>query len=152
MIGQVISVFFATYGFGYLFHIRSKKLLYASLGGMLGGLVFYLCNWYGMHYFLVNLFTALVLSLYSEIMSRYLKCPVTILLISEIICFVPGGLMYRSMEELIKSNSALSLQYGIEVLGSAVALAIGIMLATSLFRVALFWQTQMVKSDGNKSV
>lgn len=140
MIRLVISSFVVTVGFGIIFHVKGKKLFFAALGASIGSVVSFLCTKAGYHYFLVHFFTAIVFSLYAEVMSRYLKTPVTILLISEIICFVPGGLMYQTMEELIRGNNALSMQYGFEALASAAALALGIMVSASIFKVQLYWQ------------
>lgn len=139
MLTYVISAFFATMGFGLLFHIRGSKLFFASLGGSIGGVVSYLCSMLGMHYFLVLLFTAIVFSMYAEVMSRVLKTPVTILIISEIICFVPGGLMYETMASFIRGDNEMALHFGIEALASAGALALGIMISSSLVKVYFYF-------------
>lgn len=138
MIQMAISSFIITFCYAIIFQVRGKNILYASLGASLGGIVYHICMNVGLHYFLSLLYTSIVISCYSEVMSRKRKAPVTLFLISAIICFVPGGLMYHTMAEIIQGNMEKSVSLGMEALASAGALALGIMITSSLFKVYFF--------------
>lgn len=138
MIQLAVSSFVITFCYAIIFQIRGKNIFYASLGASLGSIVYDACMTAGLHYFLALLYTSIVISCYSEMMSRKRKAPVTLFLISAIICFVPGGLMYHTMAEIIQGNMEKSVSLGMEALASAGALALGIMITSSLFKVYIF--------------
>jgi uncharacterized membrane protein YjjB (DUF3815 family) len=75
---------------------------------------------------------AMIVSIYSEIMARLYKSPVTIFIICGIIPLVPGGLMYFATLEAVKGNLELSMSKGIQTLFSAGAIAIGIVFVSSI--------------------
>ena len=72
-----LYAFLACVGFCLIFNIRGKMIIYASIGGALGWLIFELTAFYGND--LIQYFAAtVVISLYSEIMARVHKVPVTV--------------------------------------------------------------------------
>jgi len=131
MILNSIYAFIATLTFGILFNIRGKKLFLASLGGGLGWFVYLLSSSIN-HSSVLSLFIAsLVASLFSEVMARAMKTPVTTFVICAIIPLVPGGGMYNTMLASIRGNINTSLNTGLETLTSAGAIAVGIVLVSS---------------------
>ena len=143
MIRMAISSYIVTFGFGVLFNIHGKKLFYAPFGASIGSIVYLVCKYLNYHYFISLLLTAVVFSLYAELMSRKLKTPVTLFVISATICFVPGGLMYNTMAEIIKGNMDKSLALGFEALASAGALALGIMIASTIIKIYFYVKQRM---------
>ncbi|MDP4087923.1 MAG: threonine/serine exporter family protein [Bacillota bacterium] len=132
MIIKTVSSIFATLGFCILFNIKGKNLLYASLGGGLGWFVYMLGL--NMHFSVTaSMFLAsIVIGIYSEVMARVHKAPVTIFVVCALIPLVPGGGMYYTMLESITGSINTSLHLGLETLTNAGALAIGIVLTSSL--------------------
>lgn len=135
MIIKTIASIFATLGFCVVFNIKGKNLLYASLGGGLGWLIYMLALKLELSTTTSMFFASLVIGLYSEIMARVHKAPVTIFVVCALIPLVPGGGMYYTMLESVKGNINTSLQLGLETLTNAGALAVGIVLISSLSRV-----------------
>ncbi|MBE6115125.1 MAG: threonine/serine exporter [Erysipelotrichaceae bacterium] len=136
MIVSMISAFFATAGFAVMFNIRGKKILYAALGGAVGACI----NYYCLHTLQLNSFMALFyasvgLSLYSEYMARRTHTPVTVFAVCALICFVPGGTMYYTMLAIVNQNNVEALGLLVETLASAGALALGIILVSTLTRL-----------------
>lgn len=132
-------------GFGVLFNIRGKRLIFAGIGGGLSWF-FYLLF---LHTFsmqtLAYFVASIAASIYSEILARVLKCPVTTFIICSIIPIVPGSGMYYTMFESIQGNVEKSLFTGVNTLFAAGAIAIGIILVSSTTRVFIF-----IKNNKNK--
>lgn len=135
MIIQSIFAFFSSLGFGILFNIKGKKLFYAGIGGGLSWLVSIYCENLGLNTTSSFFITSIVFSIYSEIMARVLKTPVTTLIICALIPLVPGGGMYYTMYEAINGNIMESIELGINTIASAGALALGIIFISTLTRI-----------------
>lgn len=132
MIINSIYSLIATLCFGIIFNIRGKNLLFSSIGGGVSWF-FYLLFQHLFNSPMLSLFVAATVSaLYSEIMARILKTPVTTFVICAIIPLVPGGVLYNSMFESIKGNANKSLSLAIDTLSYAGAIAIGILLISSV--------------------
>ena len=68
------------------------------------------------------------ITLASRIGSTVKKCPVTLFLIAGIFPEVPGIGIYRTIYYTLLENNQLSLHYGRETLGIAIAMVLGIIL------------------------
>lgn len=136
-------------GFGVLFNIRGKKLIFAGIGGGLSWF-FYLLF---LHMFsmqtLAYFVASIAASIYSEFFARILKCPVTTFIICSIIPIVPGSGMYYTMFESIQGNVEKSLSTGVITLFAAGAIAVGIILVSSITRVFTFIKNSKYKMKKN---
>ena len=65
-----LSSFFATLGFGILFNIKGKNLLWASVTGAIGGLVYKFCLYLNINDYVSNFIAALCLSFCAEVLAR----------------------------------------------------------------------------------
>lgn len=135
MILKTVFSVFATLGFCVLFNIKGKNLLYASLGGGLGWFVYMLCQDMKLTTTTSMFIASLLIGFYSEVMARVQKAPVTIFVVCALIPLVPGGGMYYTMLESVKGNINSSLQLGLETITNAGALAVGIVLTSSISRI-----------------
>ena len=132
MIVNSFYAFLCSLGFGILFNIRGKNLIIASIGGALGWFT-YLLSGRLQSSIVFSLFLAsMVVSIYSEIMARIYKNPVTIFIICAIIPLVPGGGMYFSILETVRGNFSIALSKGTETMFSAGAIAIAIVFVSSI--------------------
>lgn len=130
----VLYAFVSCAAFSIAFNMRGKNLLLASLGGALGWLVYLLCN--PLQNDILQFFLATIaISVYSEIMARVEKTPVTGYLLVALLPMVPGGGIYYSMEYCIIGNTDMFLETGLHTLGIAGALAMGILLVSSFVRL-----------------
>ncbi len=126
--------FFACAAFGLIYNMRGKTLMLASLGGALGWFVYLLLNF--VHNDIFQFFIATVATaIYSEIMARILKKPATEFQIVALLPMVPGGGIFYTMDYCVIGNNQMFLQTGLHTLGIAGALAMGILLVSSLFRI-----------------
>ncbi len=137
MIIQSIFAFFSSLGFGILFNIKGKKLFYAGIGGGLSWFISMYCESLGFNTTSSFFITSIIFSIYSEIMARILKTPVTTLIICALIPLVPGGGMYYTMYEAINGNIMESIELGINTMASAGSLALGIIFISTLTRILM---------------
>ena len=104
MILSSLYAFLSSIGFGVLFNIRGKNLIIASLGGALGWFTYLLSGRLQSSEIFSLFLASMVVSIYSEIMARVYKSPVTIFILCGIIPLVPGGGMYFATLEAVKGN------------------------------------------------
>ncbi|MBE6822227.1 MAG: threonine/serine exporter [Ruminococcaceae bacterium] len=129
-----IYAFASCAAFSIGFNLRGKELILTSVGGALGWMVYLLCNPLGNDIFQFFIAT-IVISIYSEIMARLRKTPVTGYLLVALLPMVPGGGIYYTMEYCIIGNTDQFLETGLHTLGIAGALAMGILLVSSFVRL-----------------
>ena len=84
---------------------------------------------------LAGFIATVAITVYSEIMARIHKVPVTGYLLIALLPMVPGGGIYYTMEYCIAGNTQMFLETGLHTLGIAGALALGILLVSSLNRL-----------------
>ncbi len=131
---QIISAFFGTLAFGLVFNIRGKKLLLVSLGGMCAWGLFLLLGIFIESEPLRYLIVAIFSTAYSEILARLLKTPATTFCIVTLISLVPGSALYYTTTNALSGNLDGFLSHFIYTAELAIALSIGIIITTSLFR------------------
>lgn len=135
MIRDTILSILGCLGFGILFNIRGRKLLFSSIGGGLSWFVYAFC----LHNNLTNisslLISSIIFSIYSEIFARILKTPSTTLVICAMLPLVPGAGMYYTMYDIVKGELSSALSTGFNTLASAGTLALGIILVSTITRI-----------------
>ncbi|MBQ6820381.1 MAG: threonine/serine exporter family protein [Clostridium sp.] len=150
MLIQSVFAFFAALGFGVLFNIKGKNLFYAAFGGGLGWFISLICENFGLTTTLSFFISSIIFSIYSEIMARILKTPVTTLIICALIPLVPGGGMYYTMYEAINGNILKSMETCLETLANAGALALGIIFVSTITK--LFFQAKIKNNQTNSQI
>ena len=129
----------ASIAFGVQFNIKLRHMIMAGIGGTLTQFIFLAFELSGTTEMLCYFFSAAAVSVYSEIMARVRKCPVTIFIICGILPLVPGGGMYYTMLASVEGNVTKSLNTGLSTLTIAGAIAVGVILVSSLTRLITFY-------------
>lgn len=137
MIIKSIYALLATLGFGVLFNIKGKNLIFASLGGAITWFIYLLSLKLNTSIMIALFLAALGAGIYSEILARILKAPVTIFSICSVIPLVPGGGMYYTMLASVQGDINKFLNTGLDTLASAGAIAVGILLASFFTKLIL---------------
>lgn len=126
---QFTAAFLGTIAFSILFSVPKEHY---PLCGFIGGAGWLICWFFihGLHTGPVeaNFAATVFITLASRIGSTVKKCPVTLFLIAGIIPEVPGIGIYRTIYYSLLDNQKLSLHYGRETLGIAIAMVLGIIL------------------------
>lgn len=143
MIMYAIYSLIASLCFAIIYNVKGKNIFLAGIGGGISWFVYLLMhNLYNSNIFALFL-GAVAVSIYSEIMARIRKAPVTTFIICGIIPLVPGNGMYYTMYETILGNVPKATAYGIQTLGAAGAIAIAIAMVSSLSKL-IFLKKKML--------
>ena len=122
-----LCAFLACVGFTLMFNIHGGGKLIAGVGGALGWLVY-----------LKSIFAAFLaaaaIGVFAEVMSRVRRCPVTGYVLVALLPLVPGGGVYYAMRHCVAGETDAFLRTLLHTFGMAAALAVGAMLASSVFR------------------
>ena len=137
----VLYAFAGCWGFCFVFHLRGPGCqMLASLGGAVGWSVFLALG--GMEQEIMQYFIAsLALAVYAEIIARLTKKPATCTLIIAVLPLVPGGGIYYTMEYCVSGQTSQFIETGIHTFAIAGALAVGVLIVSSL--VHLFQKMQL---------
>lgn len=122
--------FWACVGFTFVFNIHGLGKIICGLGGALGWLVYLL----GGKTIPAAFAAAVVIGVFSEVMARVRRCPASGYLLVALLPLVPGGGVYYAMSYCMAGYKDLFLTTLLNTFGMAAALAVGAMMASSLFR------------------
>lgn len=142
---QIITSFLGALGFAILFNVRGRYLFETAIGGMLGWIAYSLFAACLPNEYLAFLAAAMLVTTYSEILARVEKAPTTTFLIAGMIPLVPGKGLYYTMSSAIAADSVGFFAQGMQTFGAAIAIAGGVMAASSLFRVYASFRTGEAK-------
>ena len=128
---QIFMACLSSLGFSVIYNIRGKKLVAATLGGLVSWSVFLLLGFAigdeVTRYFIVSV----IMSAYSEIMARLLKTPTTTFIITTLIPLIPGGNLYYTMSSAFGGNLDSFMTNGAITLKLALSLALGVVVVTA---------------------
>lgn len=130
-----LYAFLACAGFCFVFNIHGPGIIICCSGGALGWFVYLLAEFITPNVILRFLLAAITITLYSEIMARIRRCPVTSYLIIALLPLVPGGGIYDAMRYCVQGDTQLFLTALVRTLGIAGALALGALLGSSVMRI-----------------
>lgn len=124
-------------GFGLIFNIQGKGILITGVGGALGWFVYLLVlHWQESDIFAAFM-AAVAIAVYSELMARLRRCPVTGYLQIALLPLVPGAGIYRAMSYCVEGDTEMFTVTLLHTMGFAAALSVGAMLASSVIRALL---------------
>ena len=115
-----LCAFAGCIGFTLVFNIHGPGKLIACCGGALGWLVYLLAG----KTILAGFFAAMAISLFSEVMARIRRCPVTGYQLVALLPLVPGGGIYYAMGYCLEGDTEQFLSALLGTLGMAAALAV----------------------------
>lgn len=131
----VIAAGVATFGFALLFNIRGKNLLIASLCGVFSWAVYLVCDHYSDSTMVPYFICGVSIALYSETAAYLFRSPATVYLMPGFIPSVPGGAIFRAMESCLFGDIAGFAEGLVNTLKIGGAIALGLILMSSFFRL-----------------
>lgn len=132
---EILYSFIGSLCFGFIFNIRGKKIIFAGIGGAISQ------GFYAVFLLIISsstvsyLFATIITAVYAEILARIEKSPATVFLVPSIIPLVPGGMIYYTMVYYLSGENSLFFNKFLETLGVAGALAMGILIVSSVNKV-----------------
>lgn len=150
LILDFIYAYIACLAFTLIYNMRGQFVLLAPLGGSIAWIVYNIMG-YTENDILQNFIAIMMAALFSEIMARIHKAPVTMFLVVGLLPLVPGAGIYYTMEYCVAGNQYAFTQSLVHTLAIAGALALGIVLVSSLFRLGLLYWYHLKRKRLSKS-
>lgn len=135
MIVQFIFSILSVVGFTIIFNVRGKIAFCSSIGGALGWIIYLVSSKLGFSLGISFFLAGAWITFISQIISLYLKTPITSALIPTLTPLVPGGGAYYTMFYLINKNYNLALKKGAETIIICGAIILGFLVVTEIFRI-----------------
>ena len=132
---HTILSFVSCLGFGILFTVQKRTLLLAAVNGAIGWTILLSLDIPQVSYIFANLLSALVVGILAEIFAVIQKTPATGFIVIGVIPLVPGFRIYRSMLYFVRYELDKGIAEFVHACFMAVAIAVGIILATSITRI-----------------
>ena len=129
---RIFMSFTGTFAFSLLFNIRGKKLVFASVAGLVCGLSYYISGCLSEREIFAYFMASVCVTVYAEITARFVKAPATSFLAPGIIPLVPGGALYYTMSAALHGNAELFFERGMETVYIALAIAAGILVISPI--------------------
>ena len=134
----LISSFIGSFGFGLIFNVERKHLVYVAFGGFLTWGVFLLCSQtFALGVLLSTILAAVICQIYAEVLARLFKAPTTVFFIPGIVPLIPGGSLYNTMYAAVFQNWAEVQEYGVQTLLGTLGIAIGLSAVSGVLYVIM---------------
>ncbi len=127
---KIIAGTIATFAFAILFKVKAKLLPYATFGGLIACVIYFLLTDTIGGVFIPNVVAVFMVALLSEVFARVKKAPSTVFLFPGCIALVPGGTLYYTMNSLLSKNYSEAFHYFLTTLTVGVAIGGGIIAAS----------------------
>lgn len=135
IVAHFIFAFIATFGWTIFFNAPKEDLLYCSLNGAIGWVVYVMLSKYTGNSVFSNFVSSFLVNVLSEILARKLKKPAILYIIPGIIPLVPGLGIYKTMLHMIQGSYITAIEIGTEVALVAGGIVLGMVVVTSLVKV-----------------
>ena len=130
---QLLMAGIGTAGFSLFFHIRLRNLPVATIGGVIGWIVYLLSDHFIGGVLISSMLAAFVVCMWSEIMARVMKAPANVFMIPGLIPIIPGSGLYQTMRAMLNKDSTALAAHGSETGLTMIGLAVGIVAVSILF-------------------
>lgn len=137
---QLFGCFLGCIGFSILFNIHGPGMLLCTVGGLLSWCVYYIILQATGSDLAGYFWASLAASLYSEIMARIRKYPAFSYLVVSIFPLIPGAGVYYTMTHALRGDMASFADQGLHTVAIAGAIAVGILLISTTFRIWTTWK------------
>ena len=140
IIPQLIGSFIGGIGFAIIYNVHGPGVLLCALGGILSWGAYLITTALGFGELTGYLLAAMTSSLYAEIMARVRKYPAITYLVISVFPLLPGASIYYTMTCIVRSDMAQFSTLGLHTIAIAGAIAVGILLVSTTFRIWTMWK------------
>ena len=145
---QCAAGLIGTLGFGLMFNMHGRGIPLALMGSIISWVVCSLCMQNGISESASYLIAAASSSFYAEIMARVRKFPATSYLLCALVPLIPGAGIYYTMDFIRRGMGAEAYAKGMSTASIAGAMAIGVLLISTAFRMWGVWKKSRIKTEG----
>ena len=122
---QIIAAGIAGCGFAMMFHIRPKYLLLVLIGAGLSWFVYLQAKSLTGNRGMAMITAAMVVTIYSEILARVVKLPVSVIYTPTVVPLLPGSHLYYCMRGFVSDSYAEFTEYGNLLLIDTLGIVLG---------------------------
>lgn len=131
-IEQLIFSYLSTIGFSILFNSPKNCILKASICGTTGWMINITILKFAKSPILGTFLGAFVVGIIGEFFAKKFRHPATIFIVPGVIPLVPGSGIYFTMLSFVKEDFLKAGNYALQTIGTAIAIAVAIILSSSL--------------------
>lgn len=131
---QIFAGFVGSIGYGVLFNLRGKRLVWGAIGGLLSWSIFVLLSLFISNEIINYFFVSVLISIYAEIFARILRTPTTPLIITSLMPLIPGGSLYYTIAAVFNESLDVFFEKAFYTLKLAAALALGVIVVLAAWR------------------
>lgn len=147
---HALCSFVGTVSFAVIYNVPKKYYFACGVTGMAGWMTYLLVNSQSfMSVSAASFFGAFAVVLISRILTIYMKCPITVFLVSGILPLVPGAGVYYTAYYIVTNQLTQASLKGMESFKVAFAIVMGIVLVVSIPREVfhmVFWRKKQVEA------
>ncbi|MFR6064633.1 MAG: threonine/serine exporter family protein [Eubacterium sp.] len=132
---EVITCVLGTLGFCVILNVSKRKLFYSVFGGLISSVLLVLLTNLGAGTFEAVFISMLVISVYSEALSRITKTPANIILLPASIPLLPGGSLYYMMSFLVHFDRENFVFYAKETALTGLGIALGAVVISIIVKI-----------------
>ena len=148
---MMTAAMIGTLGVAFTFGVEKRSIGWVMLASFLCCVTYDTAMALGGGLFVASILGSSVTTLYSYVMARVIKTPVTGMIIPGIIILVPGGKLYYTMLVAVSSDIAMFAKHGKEALLVASGLALGIIAVTAISRPINAMLNRILRDNKNKT-
>lgn len=130
-----IACFVGCTGFFIVFNIHGPGGFLCALGGMVTWIAYGLLQHFGSNEILAYFIATMVAAFYSETMARIRKYPAISYLVVSAFPLIPGAGIYYTTNHLVRGDMSSFAAQGTHTIAIAGAMAVGILLISTVFRL-----------------
>lgn len=142
-----IGIFIGCVGFSIYFNIHGPGILVCAIGGTLTWAVYLIALELGVGIIYANFLGGIVASVYAEVMARIRHFPAISYLVVSLFPLLPGAGIYYTMAYAVENEMTRFAQKGYQTAAIAAALALGILLVSTAFRI---WSNYKMEKKNTK--
>lgn len=135
VIVKIIATFVISLSFGIILDVPKKFLLHISLISAMGRIAYIISTEFNNSIVISTFIATVIITIFSHILARVFKAPVTVFLITGILPLVPGRRLYLLVYNFLKEDTELALDAALNTFMIAGAIALAIFFVDSVFKV-----------------
>lgn len=142
---HLLAAMVGCFGFSILFNIHGPGVLLCMLGGTVSWGVYCVIFQATGSDLSAYFWAAIFASTYAELMARIRKYPAISYLVVSIFPLIPGASVYYTMNDVVRGNMESFGPRGLHTVAIAGVIAVGILLASTVFRSWVLWRRSKQK-------
>ena len=132
---EAILSFIIAVSFAIIFNAPRKKLIACGIVGMSGWMIFSVLSRITSDTVQASFAGAFVVAIAAHILSKRFKMPMIIFSVPGIILFVPGGLAYNAMRNIVENDYLTAISFASKAFMTSGAIAMGLVFAEVLMQL-----------------